>query len=85
MADLTEQLTERERGILEFERLWWKHAGAKDTAIRERFDLTVQRYYVVLNHLIDRPAALEHDPMLVKRLRRQRASRTRQRSARRAI
>ena len=85
MADLTEQLTDRDRGILEFERQWWKYAGARDTAIRERFDLTVERYYLVLNHLIDQPAAMEHDPMLVKRLRRLRDARTRQRSARRVI
>jgi len=84
MADLTD-LTDRDRGILEFERQWWKYAGAKDTAIRERFDLTVERYYQVLNHLIDQQGAMEHDPMLVKRLRRQREVRTRRRSARRAI
>ena len=85
MADLTEQLTDRDRGILEFERQWWKYAGAKDTAIRERFDLTVEHYYQVLNHLIDQQGAMEHDPMLVKRLRRQREVLTRLRSARRAI
>jgi hypothetical protein len=33
--------------------------------------------------LIDRPAAIEADPMLVKRLRRLRAARQRARSARR--
>ena len=36
-----------------------------------------------LNALIDRPEALEADPLLVRRLRRLRASRQRQRSARR--
>ena len=41
------------------------------------------RYYQVLNALIDRPEALVHDPLLVRRLRRLRASRQRQRSARR--
>jgi hypothetical protein len=41
------------------------------------------RYYQVLNALIDNPGALEHDPMLIKRLRRLRASRQRARSARR--
>ena len=41
------------------------------------------RYYQVLNALIDHPGALEHDPMLIKRLRRLRASRQRARSARR--
>ncbi|MGH3387532.1 MAG: DUF3263 domain-containing protein, partial [Actinomadura sp.] len=36
-----------------------------------------------LNLLIDRPEALAHDPMLVKRLRRVRTQRQRQRAARR--
>nr|WP_240760128.1 DUF3263 domain-containing protein [Phytoactinopolyspora endophytica] len=77
------ELDDREREILEFERQWWKYAGSKEQVIRERFDLTSTRYYQVLNALIDRPEALAHDAMLVKRLRRQRSSRTRARSARR--
>ena len=77
------ELTLREREILAFERQWWKYAGAKEQAIRELFDMSATRYYQVLNALIDTPAALAADPMLVKRLRRLRASRQRQRSARR--
>ncbi len=78
-----EALTDRDREVLAFERQWWKYAGAKEQAIRELFDMSATRYYQVLNGLIDNPAALEADPMLVKRLRRLRASRQRQRSARR--
>jgi hypothetical protein len=76
-------LTDREREILAFERQWWKYAGAKETAIRDLFDLSATRYYQTLNTLIDRPEALVHDPMLVKRLRRLRTTRQRTRSARR--
>jgi hypothetical protein len=76
-------LTEREQQILAFERQWWKYAGAKEQALRDLFDLSATRYYQVLNALIDRPEALECDPMLVKRLRRMRHSRQRARSARR--
>jgi len=76
-------LSERDREILAFERQWWKYAGAKEQAIRELFDMSATRYYQVLNALIDRQDALELDPMLVKRLRRMRASRQRARSARR--
>jgi hypothetical protein len=76
-------LSRRDREILAFERQWWKYAGAKEQAIRELFDMSTTRYYQVLNALIDTPAALAADPMLVKRLRRLRASRQRQRSARR--
>ena len=72
-----------EREILEFERQWWKYAGAKETAIRESFDMSATRYYQVLNALIDRPEALVADPLLVRRLRRMRAERQRARSARR--
>ena len=76
-------LSERDRKIIAFERQWWKYAGAKEQAIRELFDMSATRYYQVLNALIDSPSALEADPMLIKRLRRLRASRQRARSARR--
>ena len=76
-------LSRRDRDLLAFERQWWKYAGAKEQAIRELFDMSATRYYQVLNSLIDTPEALAADPMLVKRLRRLRASRQRQRSARR--
>jgi Protein of unknown function (DUF3263) len=76
-------LSDRDRDILEFERQWWKYAGAKETAVRDKFDMSSTRYYQVLNALIDKPEALEADPLLVRRLRRLRASRQRQRSARR--
>jgi hypothetical protein len=77
------QLTARECEILAFERQWWKYAGAKEQAVKDLFDLSATRYYQVLNALIDRPEALVHDPMLVKRLRRLRTTRQRTRSARR--
>ena len=76
-------LSERDRRILEFERQWWKFSGAKEQAVRELFEMSATRYYQVLNALIDSPAALAQDPMLVKRLRRMRATRQRARSARR--
>ena len=76
-------LATRDREILAFERQWWKYAGAKEQAIKDLFDLSATRYYQVLNALIDRPEALVHDPMLVKRLRRLRTTRQRTRSARR--
>jgi hypothetical protein len=77
-------LSEREREILAFERQWWRFAGAKEQAIRELFGLSATRYYQALNALIDRPAALAADPMLVKRLRRLRTTRQRARAARRS-
>ncbi|ORI21403.1 DUF3263 domain-containing protein [Rhodococcus sp. 1168] len=76
-------LTRREHAILSFERQWWKYAGAKEEAIKELFSMSATRYYQVLNALVDRPESLAADPMLVKRLRRLRASRQKARAARR--
>ena len=69
--------------MLDFERAWWLYPGPKDRAVGEYLGMSATRYYQVLNSLLDNPAALEADPMLVKRLRRMRASRQRARSARR--
>ena len=80
---VTGGLSERDAAILEFERHWWKYAGAREQAVREQFDMSATRYYQVLNALIDTPEALADDPLLVRRLRRLRSARQRQRSARR--
>ena len=80
---LADGLTRREHDILAFERQWWKYAGSKEDAIKELFSMSATRYYQVLNALVDRPEALAADPMLVKRLRRLRASRQKARAARR--
>jgi hypothetical protein len=74
-------LTRREHEMLAFERQWWRQAGAKETAIRDRFGVPPTRYYQVLNALVDRPAALAADPLLVRRLRRLRRARARTRSS----
>lgn len=76
-------LTEREAKILEFETGWWRYGGAKEAAISEVFGLDATRYYQILNALIDTPQALVAQPLLVKRLRRMRASRQAARSQRR--
>ena len=76
-------LSERDAEILDFERQWWKLGGAKDQGIRDRFGFSPTRYYQVLNEIIDNPAALAEDPLLVRRLRRLRTSRQKTRSARR--
>ncbi|GAB3261235.1 DUF3263 domain-containing protein [Nocardioides dilutus] len=77
------ELTDLEREILAFEREWWRYATAKEQACRERFGLTAGDYYQRLSRLIDSDAALEHDPLLVRRLRRLRATRRRHRATRR--
>lgn len=79
-GETTTTLDDRDLEILEFERAWWKYAGAKDSAIREKFDMSVPRYYQVLNVLIDQPAAMAYDATLVRRLGRLRGQRAAQRS-----
>ena len=77
-------LSDREREVLDFERQWWLHAGVKEQEIRERFGVSATRYYQQLTALLDRPEALAHSPLLVRRLRRVRDTRRADRSAARA-
>ena len=74
-------LSEFEVKMLEFERSWWRHAGVKESSIKELFNVTPPAYYQLLNNLIDREAAVLAEPILVKRLRRLRDSRTQSRSS----
>jgi hypothetical protein len=77
-----DDLTDLDREILAFEQDWVAHAGAKETAVREKFDLTSAGYHQLLNRIIDNPAAEAHAPRLVRRLRRLRdARRTARRTA----
>ena len=77
------ELGERAREILDFEREWWMHTGPKERRIRERFGFSAARYHQLLNRIVDLPEALAYDPMLVRRLRRLREERRRKRFARR--
>jgi uncharacterized protein DUF3263 len=72
-------LSDRELKILAFEAKWWRHAGSKEQAIRDTFELSATRYYQLLNALLDNPDALAHEPVLVGRLRRLRSTRARSR------
>jgi hypothetical protein len=76
------ELSDRDERILAFESQWWRHAGAKEDAIRLEFGLSTARYYQLLNAVIDSPAAIVHDPMLVRRLQRMRAARMKSRTKR---
>lgn len=68
-------LTDTERCILAFEAQGWKRLGVKEEAITTTFGLSSFRYYQWLNHILDKPAALQEAPMLVNRLRRLRQNR----------
>ncbi|MFM7351202.1 MAG: DUF3263 domain-containing protein, partial [Actinomycetota bacterium] len=66
--------------ILDFERQWWRYAGAKESGIKEQFNLSAREYYELLNNLIDREDALAASPLLIMRLRRLREARIAARS-----
>ncbi len=63
-------MTEQETAILAFEGRWWRLAGHKEQAIRDELGLRPIRFYQLLVRLLDDPAALAADPVLVNRLRR---------------
>ena len=81
-AVLESPLAQRDAELLDFEAEWFTLEVPKEQAIMERFGCSSTRYYQRLNNLIDDPAALGYKPLLVKRLRRQRAQRQAARSAR---
>lgn len=78
---VTTSLSGRDKAILDFERSWWSEGGVKEAVIADRFDLSVSRYYEILGEILDEPAAMDHDPLLVRRLRRLRDARQRARTA----
>ena len=63
------ELTVRDRAILDFEREWWHMPPPKVRQIRARLGMSSSSYYSRLAELTDAPAALEYDPLTVKRLR----------------
>lgn len=77
-----DELTGRQQEILDFERQWWRYAGAKAVEIDRLLGMSPVAYYRELNEIIDLPAAMQHDPTLVRRLQRARTLRRRRRANR---
>lgn len=75
-------LSDRDKEMLEIESKHWEFFGIKEQVVRDKFDMSMTRYHQIVNRLIDTEAALAHKPVLVKRMRRLRASRARSRTAR---
>lgn len=65
-------LSDQDRTILDMEKQWWRYAGAKQQAIRDQLGLSPTRYYQILNALLDDPGALRAEPVVIRRLQRQR-------------
>lgn len=76
-------LTPLERDVLDFEAAHPRHTTAKADAIRARFGRSTAQYYQILATLVEAPAALAHDPLLLSRLRRLRDARAAERDERR--
>lgn len=74
-------LTDQDRAVLDFEAKSFKSIHHKSEAIFNTFGHTATRHYQKVNSLLDNPAALEHNPALINRLRRQRDQRRKNRSA----
>jgi hypothetical protein len=72
-------ISERHQAMLEFERTFWTFDEPRETLIRARFQCSVDEYYAELNELLEQPEALAHDPLVVRRLQRQRIRRRRER------
>ena len=78
-AKLSRVISERHQAMLDFERTWWNHDEPKDALIRARFQCSADDYYAELNDLVAQPGAMEHDPLVVRRLQRHRLRRRRER------
>ena len=76
-AQPSEPLSERELAMIEFEGSWFMLDELRHEAIRARFGCSQEDYNLELNRVIDHPAALLADPLVVRRLRRNRERRRR--------
>ena len=77
-----DELSEKDRRVLDFEGSWWLYPQPKDRAIPEYIGMSATRYYQALRRLMDDDAALAYAPMTVLRLRRMRRDRSAQIAAR---
>lgn len=76
-------LDDTDLAVLAFAKRRYRHEGRREADIRAELDMTTTAYTQQLNRLLDDPAAVLAEPELVARLRRLRAQRVRQRTARR--
>jgi len=70
-----EELSEMDQQILDFEAHAPKAIALKEKAIRAELDISPVRYHQRLNVIVELPAALAYNPVLVKRLLRKRGER----------
>jgi hypothetical protein len=63
-------LPERHAAMLDFERSWWSNDEPRDQVIRARFQCSPDEYHAELTTVLDDPAAMDHDPLVVRRMKR---------------
>lgn len=63
------ELSEEDRAILEFERENWGAQANKESAVRERFSLSLARYYQRVYTICRSVEALAYDAVLVRNIR----------------
>jgi hypothetical protein len=78
VTDGSPTLSERDQAVIQFESSWFTLDEHRYDAIRSRFACSVEEYNLEVNRVIDHPAALEFDPLTVRRLRRHRERRRRE-------
>jgi hypothetical protein len=63
-------LSERHAAMLDFERSWWNADQPRDQEVRARFQCSPEEYHAELTAVLEDPAAMDHDPLVVRRLKR---------------
>ena len=74
-TDHAHELSDADRIRLSIEGARWRNHGTKEAVVREQLDESMTTYAMRLNQLIDQPAVLAADPVLVRRLQRLREQR----------
>jgi Protein of unknown function (DUF3263) len=72
-----DELTDRQRELLDFERTWWQFDDSRDKLIRARFGCGPDEYDAELDQVLEHPGAMRHDPLVVRRFQRRRLRRRR--------
>jgi len=74
-------LTDKERTVLDLERSWWAGPAAPATKAEAISLLGLSRgqYYALRDSAVERPEAERYDPLVVRRVRRDKATRRRAR------
>lgn len=78
--NMVRMLTDTQKAMLNLAGQQFKHAGSLEDQAQKLFGLTPTRYWQEINHLINTPAAHQHDPALARRLTQRRQPRTRLRT-----